>query len=261
MTIVAVDNERASLWLLDKAIEGVTGAKPVCFTNAREALAFAVEHVVDVAFLDIEMGEMNGLILAKKLKEIKGDTNIIFVTGYESYMHYAFEIRVSGYVFKPIDQARIREELANLRYPVTPLDAGVRVQCFGNFEVFVDGAPVRFNRPKSKEALAYLVDRKGASISKKELAAVLWEDTPYTRSQQSHLHILLTDLERALRAACAGQILVKRRASFAVNPAAFRCDYYLYEQGDAAAVNSYHGEYMANYSWGEFRLGAISKLT
>ncbi len=261
MTIIAVDNERSSLWLLDKAIAGATGDKPALFESAREALTYARAHAVDAAFLDIEMADVSGLALAKQLKEIKGDTNIIFVTGYDSYMPDAFALRASGYVLKPIGQAEVRQELMNLRHPVERPDEGVRVQCFGNFEVFVNGLPVRFNRPKSKEALAYLVDRKGAGISKKELAAVLWEDTPYSRSQQSHLHILLSDLERALKAAGAGQMLVKRRACYAVNPATFRCDYYLYEQGDAAAVNSYHGEYMANYSWGEFRLGSISQMS
>ena len=68
----------------------------------------------------------------------------------------------------------MRNVLENLRYPAEDVPAGVKVQCFGNFEVFVGGRPLSFKRSKSKELLAYLVDRNGATCTNGEMLAVLW---------------------------------------------------------------------------------------
>ena len=52
----------------------------------------------DVAYLDIQMREMNGVILARKLKEIYPKVNIVFVTGYSQYTNEAFHLHASGLV-------------------------------------------------------------------------------------------------------------------------------------------------------------------
>lgn len=259
MRIIAVDDERPALWTLEQALcEAVGDAEVSCFTTAQEALQHAGENLVDVAFLDIEMGAMNGLELARRLKDIRGGTNIIFVTAYSRYMQDAFDLYASGYVFKPVSPKRITLELKNLRHPVQASQQGVFIRCFGNFEVFADGKPVPFGRPKAKEMLAYLIDRQGASISKKEMAALLWENESYTRSVQSHLHVLFTEMLHTLEAVGAGDIIIRQRGHCAVDVGKVRCDYYRYQRGDAGAVNSYHGEYMTNYSWAKFTAGLLA---
>ncbi len=261
MNIIAVDDEFHALSEIEHAVLAIAeNASMACFMEAAEALDYARTTRVDVAFLDIEMNEMNGLFLAKHLKDIYGGTNIIFVTGYNQYVLNAFALHASGYVLKPINPERVKNELENLRHPVPNPDTGIYVQCFGSFELFVDGTPVIFNRPKSKEALAYLVDRKGARVSKKELAAVLWEDKPYTRSIQSHLHILLEEISTSLVNSGAENFIMKEHGYYSVDTSKFICDYYNYEKGDAFAVNCYRGEYMTNYSWGEFKIGMLDKL-
>lgn len=259
MNMIGVDNERSALYELEDAIrQAAPDAMVSYFQSARQALEYACEVPVDVAFLDIEMPEMNGLALARHLKEIRGETNIIFITGYSCYLAKAFQLHASGYLFKPVSPEDVREELEHLRNPVVGSDIGVRIQCFGNFELFVDGKPVIFGRPKSKEALAYLVDRKGAGVSKKELAAILWEDKPYTHSIQSHLYILITELENTLEEEGVYGLFVKKRGVYGVNPAEVSCDYYSYNRGEIWAVNSYQGEYMKDYSWAEFTTGSLS---
>ena len=57
---------------------------------------------------------------------------------------------------------------------------------FGNFELFVNGKPVFFAREKSKEMLAYLIDRRGAVVNKKEIMGILFEDREYDRELQGY---------------------------------------------------------------------------
>lgn len=263
MNIIVVDDERPALARIERAIaKNLPDAAIHAFLCARDALAYAEKNAVEIAFLDIEMSEMNGLALAKNLKDIRGQTNIIFVTGYPQYGVDAFAVRASGYVMKPITAEDVAWELNNLRTPLTPaVEHGVRIQCFGNFGVFVNGELLSFRWAKSKEIFAYLVDRKGASVSKKELAAILWEDEIYNRSKQMQLQKLLAQMKRALEEAGVGDIIIQSRGYYALDISKVSCDYYDYEKSYAAAVNSYRGEYMTNYEWGEFTAGHLSSPT
>ena len=93
------------------------------FESGAEALAYAHPNRVSIAFLDIEIDEtLNGLELARRLLEIHPHTNIIFLTNYAEYMTQAIYNHCSGYILKPLNRARVRHELANLRYPVRGLD-------------------------------------------------------------------------------------------------------------------------------------------
>ena len=145
-------------------------------------------------------------------------------------------------------------------HPVLREDDGrLRVQCFGNFELFFGGLPLKFARSKTKELFAYLVNRRGAVCTVRELAAVLWEDQPDSTALQSHLRQLVKDLTDTMAAAGVTGVLAKGRGWLAVLPEAFSCDYYDFIQGDVQMVNAYMGEYMAQYSWAEFVVAYLDR--
>ena len=68
-----------------------------------------------------------------------------------------------------------KKELYDLRRPI-PKRNRLRAQTFGNFEAYIDGKPIAFKYSKTKELLAYLIDRKGALCTSAELQAVIFED-------------------------------------------------------------------------------------
>lgn len=178
MNIIAADDERIALQHLISSIhEAVPQAQAYGFNSGEEALAFVKNHVCEVAFLDIDMSDMNGITLAKQLKQVNPKINIIFVTAYKKYAMEALLLHSSGYVMKPATKEKIESELENLRYPVSMLTKHkVWIQCFGNFEIFADGDPIKFKYSRTKELLAFLVDRKGAFCSNREIISALWED-------------------------------------------------------------------------------------
>ena len=250
MNLLAVDDEALALGALEVAIrEALPNCTPACFRSPAKALKYVQEHPIDVGFLDVDMPGMTGIALAKAIKDIRPDINIIFVTGYDKYAGDAFELHASGYLLKPVEPKLIVKELQDLRHPVAP-SAGfyIRIQCFGNFELFVNGKPVHFAREKSKEALAYLVDRQGASVTTAELSAILWEDRKYSRS---YVSVILSDLIKNLNEVGADKMIIRRWNHIAVDTSQFWCDSYAFAKGDVAAVNAYFGEYMAQYSWAE----------
>lgn len=258
MQIMIVDDERMSMYDIKDTVEAeAPEAKVTCFDNCTDAIEYVRNNRCDVAFLDIAMPGRNGLELAKDIKEISKNTNIVFVTGYSEYAVDAFSINVSGYILKPARKEDVRNALDNLRIPVRYDKKKLRIQCFGNFEAFYDEKPLNFKRSITKELLAYLVDRRGASANTDEICSVLFDERTNFTSQKHYLRNLIADLRSTLEDCGAKDVFVYKRNSFAIDPSKVECDYYKYIEGNTAAVNSYAGEYMNQYSWAEMTNGFL----
>lgn len=257
MKILIVDDE---MMMLAETKENVLAVSPdseiTCVDNYVDALNAVEETTYDIACLDIEMPVMNGVELAKKVKLLNPDINIIFTTGYSEYMKDAFELHVSGYLLKPITPEKIRAEFDNLRCPVQPLTKNrVRFQTFGNFEVFIDGEPVKFKYGLTKEMLAYLVDRKGTLCTNGEIMATLWED----KKSFSYLRSLKADLMKVLKEAKCENVIASDYGKMGIVKEKVDCDYYDWLDNKIYAINLYKGEYMAQYSWGEVTNAGIKE--
>ena len=190
--------------------------------------------------------------------------NLFFCTAHSEYAIDAFGLYAKGYLMKPITAEKIEKALSETipewKKAPTHLDRDVRVQTFGNFEIFVDGKSLKFTREKAKEMLAYLVDRHGASVTTKQIFAVLWEDAPYDRNSKNYVGAVLSSLKSTLKEVGIEDILIKTWNHLAIDVSKIKCDAYDYEKGDISAVNSFHGEYMSNYSWAEFTTGRYVQM-
>ena len=255
MLLFAIDDERAALEELHSAIaEAEPGAEIMDFETAGAALSAIKEQGKrpDVVFSDIRLPGMAGLNLAVQIKNEAPYTKIIFVTAYSQYMGEAYRRHVIGYLMKPVSAEKVREELdaIELLKPAPEPDK-LRVRCFGYFEVFWKGEPLIFQRTKTKELLAYLVDREGAACSSGEIALALWENESAEEAEKTHVRVLINDLRTALRSIGMEHLLIRERRQLAIRCEMVDCDYYRMRDGDPAAVNAYSGEYMKQYSWAE----------
>lgn len=255
MKILCVDDEPLMLQMLEMAIkEAKPDADVTAFDEPEDLLDAAKEGGCDVAFLDIHMSGMTGVELAKALKGVNPKMNIIFVTGFSEYTGDAMALRASGYIMKPVTKEAVEEELSELRFPIVPKsNALLKVQCFGNFDVFTpDGTPVHFERSRAKEIFAYLVHRHGSSCTIKEIAAALFEDEPYDKKQQGYIQTLMHTMMKSLKKVGAEAAVNKSYNSLSVNVNVLDCDYYRFAELDAGAVNAYANEYMSQYYWADF---------
>ena len=252
LNILAADDEELGCRQLVRAIKEVAPKENlIAFQDSNELLKYAKDHPCDVAFLDIEMGSISGLEIAKQLKLWYPKVNIVFVSGYNQYMAKAFKLRVSGYVLKPIKKEDIKEELEGLRIPVMPVDEKALVaKCFGTFDVFVNGQSLKFKRSKSKEMFAYLIDRRGNAVTSGELRTVLWEDAKTDHNTGVYLQLIKKDLIRTLKEVGVEDIFITSRNKYAINPKLISCDYYDYLENKPEGIRAYNGEYMEQYQWG-----------
>ena len=251
MKVLVVDDEKLQLLRLEQTVKSVLkDAEVFSYTNPKEALEGSTKDLIDVAFLDIEMPVINGIQLAKTLKLSNPNINIIFVTAYDSYALEAYKIHASGYISKPVNEERVKAEIENLRHPIQ-MQSKKRIQakCFGNFELFCDQEPIKFSYSKSKELLAYLIDREGAAISINELNAVLWEE-----DHKSYLRNIIVDIRKTLASLGASDVFIKKHNECYIDVNKIDCDSYEFKNNNPNAIRMYRGEYMAQYSWALFNV-------
>ena len=260
MNILAVDDNILALKGLERTLRDVMPDEMICScTSSEEALRQAGNTDFDVAFLDIEMKQMNGVDLARRLIDKKNNINIVFVTAYDEYQREAFDMHVSGYVMKPVTEAKINCEMEHLRFPVScyrkEKTGRVNIQTFGNFEIFVDNEPLKFTYQKSKEILAFLVDRNGAFVTNNEIIDILSESG--TEIKGSYFRNLRVDLIDTLEKAGCRDIIIRGHGTMAVVKDKVSCDFYDYLDKDRKEL--FKGEYMQQYSWGEITNGWLTE--
>lgn len=242
MRVICVDDEQLSLDLIMDNCRSIESIKKIKgFDDSLEALEYAKSNKIDVAFLDIDMPNMDGITLAKKLRELLPNLNVIMTTAYSSYALDAYNNDCSGYLIKPITADAIRHQLDILRFKVPDEEEKrVRIQCFGNFEVFVDNVPLNFSYNMSKEVVAILADRKGALCSNSQISAILWEDGEHPEYFKS----LRRDVLETFKKADCPNVILHQRGMMGLNRNEVYCDFWNEEE-------AYNGEYMTQYSWAE----------
>lgn len=251
MVIYLIDDEDDALELLEMAVkDAVSDAEVICFNDPVKAVDEARIKKPDVVFTDIQMPEMTGLQLCMNLKKFNPRLNVIFVTAYSEYSMEAVSLHASGYVMKPINARKVKEELDNLLYSIDETQDGFYARTFGIFNFMKNGKAITFKREKSRELLALLVDKECA-ISNEQIAAYLFEDRPYDAKAQNQITTIISELRRSLREVGGEHLLIKTWGYIQLDKNAFRCDAYDYWEGKPYAINLFHGEYMEDFSWAE----------
>ena len=97
--------------------EVIPNAAVIGFTKPSEAVEYAKANRIALAFLDIEMIDVSGLDVCRKLLEINQRTNVVYLTAYRDYSFDAWDTGACGFMLKPITPEGIKKQLKKLRYP------------------------------------------------------------------------------------------------------------------------------------------------
>lgn len=82
------------------------------FTSAENFLFhYADESDYDILLLDIEMGAMNGVDLAKTIRKINDAVQIVFITGFPDFIAEGYEVSALHYLMKPVSEEKLRTVL------------------------------------------------------------------------------------------------------------------------------------------------------
>ena len=259
MNILVADDERlAREGIRDMLLEFYPDADISCFERSDDAIEAARKTEFSIACLDVQMEPYDGIKTAEQIMSLRPRCNIIFTTGFDSFTGEAMALHASGYILKPVTKKKLEKELSFLRYEVLTVRKNrLRAHCLGNFEFFIDDKPVTFAYSKTKELLAYLIDRQGAVCTNSEISTVLGEDTEDGVLGYSYFNGIRRDLIKVFDDAGFSDIVVRSRGGMGLDISDIDCDFYDLMKGSAEAKASYNGEYMTQYSWAELTNGEL----
>ena len=262
MRIIVVNDKRDELELVSDLIYGVDEESEILeFEDPLQALAYAREKEIDVAFIETEMADLKGMELGLYLKELNSSVNLIFLGNNKKYAYEAIDMHASGYILMPATVEAVTRELKDLRFPEYQKEhKRVFAQTFGNFELFVDGKPVEFKYKRTKEIIALLVNNRGAQTTNGQLIANMWEDDGEPDKKTSYLCNLRQDLQNTFNKLKLENIILKQRGSMAIAKDKIECDLYDYLEKKDKSKYVYAGEYMNQYSWSEYYTSELDEI-
>ncbi len=254
---IILDNEIPSASLLECAFNKTDFVELVGKFNLNSnSLNFAKSNSVDMVFINVETKKKDVEFL-KQLKEFLPNIIIVVISKDCNVSKDAMKIGTDYFMPMPysIDDALM--VLEKMKVLATRLNKNVRIRTFGYFDVFVNGKPIHFSSSKAKELLAYLVDRNGGIVTSRDGFSTIWEDKPYDHNIAGMYRRALSVLKKTLKDAGADEILFATPKGYAINKSCVDCDYFKFLDGNKDVIANWNGEYLTNYSWGEYTLSIL----
>ena len=145
LTIGICDDEITQLNYLKEKI-AVWGNMTGIFTSMRvfsSAESFWFEWIedksCDLLLLDVQMKQMDGMELAKKIRTVDKSIPIIFITGFTDYMAQGYEVHAFHYLLKPVTQEKLNEVLSHVVQSLTKQRASLLLNTEGEItRIYID---------------------------------------------------------------------------------------------------------------------------
>lgn len=257
MKAIIVDDEPIMLRSFMRLSDGIPNLNVVGqFQSGASAISYVQENPIDLALLDISMPIMNGIDLAVKLREICPALLVVFISAYDDYIRDSNRIGGDYYIVKPYKKETLEMMMQKMQALFQSLHKTVYLQMFGRFNVLKDGMPVALSG-KAKEILALVASRRGKEISNEEIYRTIWEGREYSNANMKVYYNALKRLKQTLEGENLKELLLSTPRGQMLNTSMVDCDYYAWKDHRAQTEEEFTGEFLSEYSWGEYILAEL----
>jgi DNA-binding response OmpR family regulator len=189
------DNEELNGFITD-TLEKLNYSVKSCRDGAN---AFkVVEDFFDLYIIDINLPNVNGLELVKKIRSVNIDAKIFIISGDDNIdtILKAYDLGCNDYIKKPFD---LREVIAKINIMFKDkLEKKLKLtnECYYDTDdkvISFDGKSITLT-PKEASLLNILIENFGKSVSNKDIEMAVWGKT----SQNSHVRQLVSKLKKTL---------------------------------------------------------------
>ncbi|MEK3719291.1 response regulator [Paenibacillus sp. FSL H8-0034] len=243
MKVLIVDDEPAMLLAMKRLLSNMEGVELVgSFQSAAEALDFIRDSEVDLAFLDIQIAADNGLELARSLRSVRAELEIVFTTSHAEFAIQAYDVYPLDYMVKPVSRMRLAQTItrASSRRGTSSSDGGdlkfnrLTVRGLGCFEVSSKqlGA-VKWISKKSMELFAYLLVNRGRSVAKIRVLEDIFPEMP-VKNAETYLHTAVYQLRKALSQHGFKEMVISAQEQYRVDLDQADVDFIRFEQAVGA---------------------------
>lgn len=210
MKILLIDDEEMSLDFNEIMLKELGGVEVVGkFTNPYFALERLEVMDVDVVFLDMEMGAVNGLELAGIIRSKYSHIEIMFVTAHAQYALKAFEVNAVDYLLKPLNKKRLKRAIERIKEKLDLYkeskkqlafkEANFYMKTFGGFHLLDNQQNiVKWRTKKVKELFLFLWQHNGAPIHKAVVMEQLWPEI-HAEKAAKLLHTTVYQLRKTFK--------------------------------------------------------------
>ncbi|MBW7475771.1 response regulator [Paenibacillus oenotherae] len=244
MRVIIVDDEPAMLLAMKRLLTNMEDVELAgSFRNAAEALDFVRGRGdVDLAFLDIQIAADDGLELARSLRLIRADLDIVFTTSHADYAMDAYDVYPLDYMVKPISRQRLAQTVARAvgRRSVASSGAGgpggltpqrLTVRGLGCLEASSkEAGAVKWISKKSMELFAYLLVHRGRSVTKVRILADIFPEMPL-KNAETYLNTAVYQLRKALSLHGAKEMVLSSQEQYRLDLDQADVDFIQFEQG------------------------------
>lgn len=184
MKAILVDDEALSLDFLERQLNKISNIQVIGkYTSFDLGIAISIIEDVDILFLDIQLPETNGMVLAKELLRLNPQLIIIFVTAHNDYATEAFELNALDYLLKPVKVHRLQKTLERIKQIHKNKTFTVNIPLKINVcrELTFELSPykyelVQWRTAKTRELFLYLLQNRDRTIRKSSIIEFLWQD-------------------------------------------------------------------------------------
>src|SRR5690625_490479 len=211
MKVIILDDEQLAVDVLEILLNKINGIEIVGkYTDPQMALLDIPKLNIDVAFIDMEMGELHGLEVAEIIQSTyPNHIEIVFVTAYPQFALEAFEVNAIDYLLKPVIQERLEQTIEKLKKRLgnyqkshqgsTEKKRNLFVQVLGSFHLLdTNGIEVEWRTRKVKELFLLLWHQKEKGVHRSEVISQLWPEMTEDKAA-ALLHTTVYQLRKTIR--------------------------------------------------------------
>ncbi len=160
--------------------------------NYQEAINLYEEKSPDILLVDINLGELSGIDIVKKIRETNINIPIVFLTAHfdNKYLLEVANLQIDGYIVKPLDIEKLQNAMINCLKKIKSiscisLDTNLTYNLNSN-ELFFNDEKLSLGK-KENLLLNLLLKNKDRTISRDELEYAVWNETIVSDSSIKNL--------------------------------------------------------------------------
>lgn len=240
MKVIVIDDEKVMHLVMTRLLSEMSGIELVgCYQNAARALEIVRQRDIDLVFIDMMIGQDHGLDVARQLRAVHSEIDIVFVTSHKEFAIDAFDSYPLDYIVKPVSKSRLEQTMmraasrARGRAAMTDSPTGptgkLNVRALGGMEVRSEQAgPAKWISKKSMELFAYLLMHRGRAVSKSRIIEDLYTDMP-EKNAATYINTSVYQLRKTLHAFGLKDIVVHSQDQYWLLLDQLEIDFVLFE--------------------------------
>lgn len=179
LKIAVCDDNEEHISALRKMLDEWSENKPVAviiyeYQSAESFLFSYPDKPCDIILLDIEMKNLNGMELAKKLRQSGDMLPIIFITGYSDYIGEGYDVEALHYLLKPVEKEKLFAVLDRYTKKYVPKN-NIVLSC-GDKNIHIDPGNIRYCEARGKKTEVHNENILICNVGINDLQKILGEN-------------------------------------------------------------------------------------